>query len=97
LKIIIGATAIALLAGIGTAQAQNTAPRSTDQPGVGQKSPSTTGETPRTARNAPTQGSTGPAGSVSGDNNKSKEGGQQGGSGNVYTSPNNPAPKGIQR
>ncbi len=73
LKTIIGAAAIAVLAGLGTAQAQNSAPDTIDQPGVGQKPPRTTGETPRTARNAPNQGSTGPAASVTGGNNEGQE------------------------
>ena len=96
LKTIIGAAAIAVFAGIGTAQAQNTAPGTIGQPGVGQKAPRTTGETPRTARNAPNQGSTGPAASVTGGNNEgSREVNRSGGT--VYTSPNNPAQTGTQR
>jgi hypothetical protein len=96
LKAIIGSAAIAVLAGIGTAQAQNSAPGTIDQPGVGQKPPRTTGEAPRTARNAPNQGSNGPAASVTGGNDEgSREVNRSGGT--VYTSPNNPAPTGTQR
>ena len=96
MKTIIGAAAIAVLAGVGTAQAQNSAPGTIDQPDVGQKPSRTTGETPRTARNAPNQGSNGPAASVTGSNNEgSREVNRSGGA--VYTSPNNPAPTGTQR
>ena len=93
MKTIIGATAIVVLAGVGTAEAQNTAPGTIDQPGVGQKPPGTAGEMPRTARNAPSSRSTGPAAAVTGGNNEgSREVNPSGG--NVYSSPNNPGPTG---
>ncbi len=93
MKTIIGAAAMAVLAGIGTAQSQNSAPGTRGQPGVGQKFPRTTGEMPRTARNAPNSGSTGPAAAVTGGNNEgSREVNPSGG--NVYSSPNNLGPTG---
>ncbi len=96
MKKIIGVSVIAVLAGIAIAQAQNTAPGTIDQPGVGQKPLRTTGETPRSARNAPSQGSSGSAASVTGGNDESSTQANPSG-GTVYTSPNNPAPKGTQR
>ncbi len=94
MKKIIGITAIAALAGIGAAQAQNTSRGSIDQPGAGQQP--TRGESGRMARNAPHQGSNGSAAAVTGGNDKgSREVNPSGGG--VYSSPNNPGPMGTQR
>ncbi len=73
MKKIIGVTAIAVFVGIGCAQAQNTAPGTIDQPGMGQKPQRGTGEAERTARNSSTQAPTGSAASVVGSNNKGSQ------------------------
>jgi hypothetical protein len=94
LKKIIALSAIITIAGIGAAQAQNTSRGSIDQPGVGQQP--TRGESGRTARNAPYQGSNGSAAAVTGGNDRGGREVNPSGGG-AYSSPNNPAPMGTQR